>query len=189
NLIDNDKRIELISKFFSLPIIGHSIGMNHLVDSLEFYINNKSILDTPFSYIFDAVFTLEKDKKNSLIEMCSMFSDLLNKNNSDIEIGRIHSLLDVWLVRNSFDTRENMLARWFVITCLNTKYIPEHKLIPRGKGHAKLLDIYINMSGGRSINNIISDVCEVILKLDAGKASDTYDMVKLAFVEGSKESE
>src|SRR5690606_2982927 len=109
NLIDNDKRIELISKFCSLPIIGHSIGMNHLVDSLEFYINNKSILDTPFSYIFDAVFTLEKDKKNSLIEMCSMFSDLLNKNNSDIEIGRIHSLLDVWLVRNSFDTRENML--------------------------------------------------------------------------------
>ncbi|PCJ29538.1 MAG: hypothetical protein COA99_19375 [Moraxellaceae bacterium] len=193
-ILSLEEKNAAIERLCSFGIISPSINLNNVVDSITYNLGIEGgvpLLDSGFSHIFNSVFTLDKEPKLACKHLCSFFSSVLNRCNSDIDIRGMGPMLSVWMVRYPSMGKYKLLATWFVMSCFDTVYVLESEFVPRGKGQASLLEIYkdlsINIDGDKTFLDISTDISKQILRLNADQASDVYIKVRHAFVEDSQE--
>lgn len=205
NIIDwlhaNDKvsgseKVLLIEKLSSLGFALSSVGVAHAVECIEYNIglnDGRCIMDTGFKHVFDAIFPIEKGGPQSFINLSSIFAGLLNNSDSDMDISNLDSILNVFFLRFSGNTRLKMSCVWFVNSCVATDYQPNSHELRIGKGHAKLYSLLkkvtVEFDEGLSQFDIFCTISEIILKLSPENASIIFDKIKPSFVDDSEESD
>ena len=193
-LIDNKARIEFLQKLCELPIENPGFRVDHITNSIEFWSvhhNDIDLLETGFYHIYDAVFQPSLPKEVSFNLICEIFIKLLNGSDGKFEISNIGRLVTQWMVRFPILDAQQLLARWFIRSCLGVNYHEEHELLPQGIGHAKLWGLFSQLHaqlfGEEKQPERFDDVCIAILNLSQNFASDIYEDISRCFIEYSQD--
>jgi hypothetical protein len=195
--LSNKDRVISIEKLCSFGLANIAINNDQIISAIDYYMNStfcENIMDSGFKNIFSAIFTEEKDPYTSLVLLSSIFSDYLNRYNSDIKIDGLEGMIIKWMILYPVLTQLKIISIWFVFACVNTKYIPENKYSSRGKGQSKLWHTVKKLTVESNTKEytlpiIMTSISESILKLTPQAASDIYDNIKKSFTEDSSESE
>jgi hypothetical protein len=184
----------LIERLCALPIINPALTIKHVTESILLNLDSaqeSSILDSGFKYIFNAIFEVEREKKSAFKLVCDIFVDVLNTTKSERDVTRMSEIISVWMVRYPSEHKIILLSRWFVLCCVQVDYIKESELVERGKGQSQLWSLmkHLTIEKGDKITltQIINEVCNVIVNVDALIASEAYDLVKKAFIDDGQE--
>lgn len=195
-IITKDRSILAIEMICSFGISNVALSVEHIVSSLDFNLGsleNRNILDTGFGAVFNAVFFRGRNTYEAVDLLTEIFSGYLNKHGSEVDIDCLGELVNVWMVRYPDFDRLELVSLWFVISSVFTIYIPEGEVQLTGKGQSKLWaltkKLTMEVNEAYNLRVVLSSISDVTLRLTAQKASDVYDRVKTAFVDGSSEAE
>lgn len=193
-VLSPEERVRVIEGLCDCGFYSLNLPVDQVIDTLSYHFSTLSsgdILDTDFYKVFNEVFSPRKDAKQAFKELCYIFSGFLNVSGGNVNLLHLKSLLTVWLVRYQLFPKPVFLSIWFVQCCLMADRVLESELTRRSLGHANLWNLFVSSisDSGPAIklNDMLLYISRSIMNLDPENASDAFDAVCLAFIEGGQE--
>ncbi|WP_164743893.1 DUF4365 domain-containing protein [Saccharospirillum alexandrii] len=189
------KKMEFKERLCDLGIEGVPISFDELIMSAYKYNYSKEQLLLSKSEFYKVFLSyIERmDDEDACRHLCVLFSELLNETLGDIDIDKLRPLLDLFMIQVGSMSRLEFITRWFVVTCANTKKIGYSPMQNYSLPHSKLLRLAtrctVEYGFEYSMEMLLRKISELMVSKGPSQSSKLYEIIQMAFVDGSRESE